>query len=103
MLGHLRLSRAAGGERPRRQGEADAAATRSLLAFFGARASDDTRYTKYLIEDETRLRYRFYPSACTRRWVLQNRDINHLFAGLEIFDSLLLKSGVREILFRRPL
>jgi Methyltransferase domain len=74
-----------------------------MLAFFGARASDDTRYTKYLIEDETHLRYRFYPSACTRRWVLQNRDINHLFAGLEIFDSLLLKSGVREILFRRPL
>ena len=74
-----------------------------LLGFFGARASDDTRYTKYFIEDETHLRYRFYPSACTRRWVLQNRDINHLFAGLELFDSLLLKSGVREILFRRPI
>jgi len=74
-----------------------------LLGFFGARASDDTRYTKYFIEDETHLRHRFYPSACTRRWVLQNRDINHLFAGLELFDSLLLKSGVREILFRRPI
>jgi hypothetical protein len=74
-----------------------------LLGFFGARASDDTRYTKYFIEDETHLRYRFYPSACTRRWVLQNRDINHLFAGLELFDSLLLKSGVREILFRKPI
>ena len=74
-----------------------------MLAFFGARASDDTRYTKYFIEDETHLRYRFYPSACTRRWVLQNRDINHLFAGLEIFDSVLLKSGVREILFRKPI
>jgi hypothetical protein len=74
-----------------------------LLAFFGARASDDTRHTKFLIQDETHLRYRYYPSACTRRWVLQNRDINHLFHGLEIFDSLLLKSGVREILFRRPL
>jgi hypothetical protein len=34
---------------------------------------------------------------------LQNRDINFLFAGLEIFDSLLLKSGVREIIFRKPL
>ena len=74
-----------------------------LLGFFGARASDDTRYTKYFIEDETHLRHRFYPSACTRRWVLQNRDINHLFAGLELFDSLLLKSGVREILFRKPI
>ena len=74
-----------------------------LLGFFGARASDDTRYTKYFIEDDSHLRHRFYPSACTRRWVLQNRDINHLFAGLELFDSLLLKSGVREILFRKPI
>jgi Methyltransferase domain len=75
----------------------------ALLGFFGARASDDTHYTKFHIEDETHLRHRYYPSACTRRWVLQNRDINHLFIGLELFDSLLLKSGVREILFRKPI
>ena len=72
-----------------------------FLGFFGARASDDPRYTKYVIEDETHLRYRFYPSACTRRWVLQNRDINIMFAGLEICETVLLKSGVREILFRK--
>jgi len=72
-----------------------------FLGFFGARASDDPRYTKYFIEDETHLRYRFYPSACTRRWVLQNRDINIMFAGLEICETVLLKSGVREILFRK--
>ena len=72
-----------------------------LLGFFGARASDDPRYTKFFIEDEMHLRYRFYPSACTRRWVLQNRDINIMFDGLEIFETVLLKSGVREILFRK--
>ena len=72
-----------------------------FLGFFGARASDDPRYTKYFIEDETHLRYRFYPSACTRRWILQNRDINIMFAGLEICETVLLKSGVREILFRK--
>ena len=72
-----------------------------FLGFFGARASDNPQYTKYLIEDETHLRYRFYPSACTRRWVLQNRDINIMFAGLEICETVLLKSGVREILFRK--
>jgi SAM-dependent methyltransferase len=72
-----------------------------LLAFFGASASDDPRYIKYFIEDEAHLRHRFYPSACGRRWVLQNRDINIMFAGLEIRDSVLLKSGVREILFRK--
>lgn len=72
-----------------------------LLAFFGASASDDPRYMKYFIEDEAHLRHRFYPSACGRRWVLQNRDINIMFAGLEVRDSVLLKSGVREILFRK--
>jgi len=71
------------------------------LGFFGARASDNPQYTKYFIDDETHLRYRFYPSACTRRWVLQNRDINIMFAGLEICETVLLKSGVREILFRK--
>jgi SAM-dependent methyltransferase len=72
-----------------------------FLGFFGARASDDPRYTKFVIEDETHLRFRFYPSACNRRWVLQNRDINIMFAGLEICETVLLKSGVREILFRK--
>lgn len=72
-----------------------------LLAFFGASASDDPRYIKYFIEDETHLRHRFYPSAWGGRWVLQNRDINIMFAGLEIRDSVLLRSGVREILFRK--
>jgi len=71
-----------------------------LLGFFGT-ASDDPRYIKYFIEDEAHLRYRFYPSACGRRWVLQNRDIRIMFAGLELCDSVLLKSGVREILFRK--
>jgi SAM-dependent methyltransferase len=72
-----------------------------LLAFFGASASDDPRYIKYFIEDETHLRHRFYPSAWGGRWVLQNRDINIMFAGLEVRDSVLLRSGVREILFRK--
>ena len=72
-----------------------------FLGFFGARASDNPQYTKYFIEDETHLRYRYYPSACSRRWVLQNRDINIMFAGLEICETVLLKSGVREILFRK--
>jgi SAM-dependent methyltransferase len=72
-----------------------------LLAFFGASASDDPRYIKYFIEDEAHLRHRFYPSACGGRWILQNRDINIMFAGLEARDSVLLRSGVREILFRK--
>ena len=72
-----------------------------FLGFFGARASDDPRFTKFFFEDESHLRCRYYPSACTRRWILQNRDINIMFAGLEVFETVLLKSGVREILFRK--
>jgi SAM-dependent methyltransferase len=73
----------------------------ALLGFFGGHTSDDMRYTKYVIEDESRLRASGYPAACRRR-VLQNRDISNLFAGFELFDSVLRKSGVREVLFRKP-
>ena len=72
-----------------------------LLAFFGASASDAPRYTKYFIEDEAHLRVRFYSSAGGRRWIRQNREIDILFADLELCDSVLLKSGVREMLFRK--
>ena len=73
----------------------------AVLGFFGARESDETRYTKYFIEDESRLRYRFYAGACRRRKALQNRDIDNLFAGLLLSDSVLMKSGVREVLYRK--
>jgi hypothetical protein len=73
----------------------------ALLGFFGGNGSDAMRYTKYVIEDESRLRASGYPAACQRR-VLQNRDIGNLFAGFELFDSVLRKSGVREVLFRKP-
>src|SRR5262245_11653077 len=74
----------------------------ALLAFFGPGRPDDMRYAKYFIEDEAHLRHRFYPAACGRRSVLQNREISQLFGGLEVSDSVLLKSGVREVLFRKP-
>jgi hypothetical protein len=74
----------------------------ALLGFFSGGGSDDQRYTKYFIEDESHLRCRFYAASCSRERVLQNRDIHNLFGGLELFGSVLLKSGVREVLFRKP-
>src|SRR5204862_485219 len=62
-----------------------------LLAFFGTVASDHPRYVKYFIEDAAHLRYRSSP-APRRRWILHNRDIRLMFAGLELCDSVLLKS-----------
>ncbi|HKB37659.1 MAG TPA: class I SAM-dependent methyltransferase [Gemmataceae bacterium] len=73
-----------------------------LLAFFGGGGSSDLRYTRYSIVDEAHIRHAFYPGACPRRRVLQNRDIGNLFAGLTVLDSILLKSGVREVLFQKP-
>ena len=74
----------------------------ALLGFFSSGGLDAGCYTKYVIEDEAHLRCRFYAAACGRGTVLQNRDITNLFAGLELFASVLLKSGVREVLFRKP-
>jgi Methyltransferase domain len=73
----------------------------ALLGFFGG-GSDGGHYVKYLIEDEAHLRCRAYGRACRRGDVLHNRDIANLFDGLELFGSVLLKSGVREVLFRKP-
>lgn len=74
----------------------------ALLAFFGAGGAGERSYTRYVIEDEGHLRHRVSAAACGRQRVLQNRDILALFPGLDLFDSVLLKSGVREILFRKP-
>jgi SAM-dependent methyltransferase len=72
----------------------------ALLAFFSG-GVDDGCYTKYVIEGDASLRLRGYPGACHRERVWLNREITNLFAGLELFGSVLLKSGVREVLFRK--
>ena len=72
-----------------------------LLGFFGGRASEETRYTKYFIEDESRLRYRFYMGAGCHRWVRKSRDIDTLFLGLQLSDSILMAPFLREVLFRK--
>lgn len=73
-----------------------------LLAFFGGGGSSDLRYTRYCIVDESHLRHTLHAAACARRLVLQNRDILNLFGKLAVLDSILLKSGVRELLFQKP-
>ena len=74
----------------------------ALLGFFGTAASRDPRYVKYVIVDDENLKYRPYPAARGRQRVLQNRDIIKLFGGLRVSDSFLLKTNLREILFRKP-
>jgi hypothetical protein len=73
-----------------------------LLGFFSGAPSNEWRYTKYVIEDGTHLHCRPYTAACRRSLILQNRDIPQLFASLDLLGSVLLKSGVREVLFQKP-
>src|SRR5215813_7396982 len=72
-----------------------------LLGFFATRPSEDTRFAKYFIEDESRLRSRLYMRACRQRGVLQSQDIDKLFQGLHLSDSILMTSRLREVLFRK--
>ena len=74
----------------------------ALLGFFGSAPARDARYTKYIIVDEVTLKHRSYPAARGRQTTLLNRDIIKLFGGLRVSDSFLLKTNIREILFRKP-
>lgn len=74
----------------------------ALLGFFGTAKPEDAHYTKYVIVDETSLRYRPYAAARGRQGSLPNRDIQRLFGDLRVADSFLLKNNIREILFRKP-
>lgn len=74
-----------------------------LLGFFStAEQGDAPVYTKYVVVDDTTLRYRTYPAPRPRQRSLLNGDIIKLFKDLRVTDSFLMKSKVREMLFRKP-
>lgn len=74
----------------------------ALLGFFSTADTREQAYTKFIVVDETHLRYRNYPAVRGRQRALLNRDIIKLFENLRVTDSFLLKNHVREILFRKP-
>jgi len=74
----------------------------ALLGFFGNAMPREATYTKFVIADDTNLKYRTYPASRSRQTVLLNRDIIRLFTGLRVSDSFLMKNNIREILFRKP-
>ena len=73
-----------------------------LLGFFSTANSPEQLYTKYVVVDESTLRYRTYPASRPRQRSLLNGDIIKLFKDLRVTDSFLMKSKVREMLFRKP-
>jgi hypothetical protein len=73
-----------------------------LLGFFSTADQRDAVYTKYVVVDDANLKYRTYPAARPRQRSLLNGDIIKLFKDLRVTDSFLMKSKVREMLFRKP-
>ena len=76
-----------------------------LLAFFSTadpRSSVSPVYTKHIVIDRTSLQHRPYPAARAKQRPLLNRDIQRMFEPLRISEQFLLKTNLREVLFRKP-
>jgi hypothetical protein len=73
-----------------------------LYGFFGTTPVDLGHYTRFALEGEDTMRQRQYPATTCRRTVLMTRDINRMFEGLVVAESVLLKTSTRETLFRKP-
>jgi hypothetical protein len=72
-----------------------------LLGFFSTAEARQPLYTKYVVVDPSHLKYRTYPASRPRQRALLNGDIIRMFGGLRVSDSFLMKSHVREMLFRK--
>lgn len=75
-----------------------------LLALFStvdARSSSRPTYTKHVVVDRTHLQYRPYAGARARQRPLLNRDVQRLFEPLRVTENILLKTNLREVLFRK--
>lgn len=75
-----------------------------LLAFFTtAQPQPGSRpeYTRHVVVDTTNLQHRAYPAARGRQRPLPNRDIQLMFEPLRVVDQFLLKTNLREVLFRK--
>jgi hypothetical protein len=74
----------------------------AVLGFFTTVPTADGRFARYVIVDEDTLKQKLYNDAGRKQRALQNRDIIRLFDGLKVSESFLLKTNVREFLFRKP-
>jgi SAM-dependent methyltransferase len=76
-----------------------------LLAFFSTadpRSTVNPTYTKHIVVDKQSLQHRPYPAARAKQRPVLNRDIQRMFEPLRISDQFLLKTNLREVLFRKP-
>jgi hypothetical protein len=73
-----------------------------LYAFFGATNGAIEEHTRFVIAAPDGFELRTTAATPRARNVLVTRDINKMFDGLVVTESVLLKSNTRETLFRRP-
>jgi hypothetical protein len=73
-----------------------------LHGFFGATPGELAFYTRFTVQSADTLVLRAVPATPKPRNVRVTRDINRLFDGLMVSESVLLKSNARETLFRKP-
>lgn len=76
----------------------------SLLAFFSTAepaVGKAASYTKHIVVDNAHLQHRPYPAARGKQRPVLNRDIQRMFEPLRITEQFLLKSNIREVLFRK--
>jgi SAM-dependent methyltransferase len=76
-----------------------------LLAFFVTaepQPGAPAEYTRHIVIDQTHLQHRPYPAARGKQRPMPNRDIQRMFDALRITEQFLLKSNLREVLFRKP-
>jgi hypothetical protein len=76
-----------------------------LLAFFSTadpRSETRATYTRHVVVDRAHLQCRPYKAARGKQRPLLNRDIQRLFEPLKISENYLLKTNLREVLFRKP-
>lgn len=72
-----------------------------LYGFFGTTKIELTQYTRFVVEGDAAFSCRFAPATPCARQVFQNRELGQLFPGLELGETVLLKTKTRETLFRR--
>jgi SAM-dependent methyltransferase len=76
-----------------------------LLAFFVTAEPQPAarpEYTRHIVIDTNHLQHRPYPAARGKQRPMPNRDIQRMFEDLRITEQFLLKSNLREVLFRKP-
>ena len=73
----------------------------ALLAFFTTVAAADTRFSRYIIVGEDSVNQKPYSTGGRKQTSFPNRDIIRMFETLKVSESFLLKTNVREFLFRK--